>query len=173
MKEIIVIGRGGQGAVTSSQLLAIAAFHDGKKSQAFPSFGVERRGAPTRSFTRISDKEIKIRSQVYEADYVLVLDAGLMDEVDIGNVKGKVIVNSNKKFKDKKMVSVDATKVALEVFDGKPIVNTAILGAFSKITKEISLNSLLKAIEERFEDKGKKIVKLNKEAVKKVYENSR
>lgn len=170
MEEIIIIGRGGQGAVTSSQLLAISAFYDGKKSQAFPAFGVERRGAPTRSFTRISKKDIKLRSQIYNPDYVLVLDSGLMNEIDLKKVKKKVIVNSHKKFQNKKVVSVDATKIALNVF-GKPIVNTAILGAFSKITKEISLNSLLKAMEERFEDKGEKIIKLNKKAVKKVYES--
>jgi pyruvate ferredoxin oxidoreductase gamma subunit len=170
MKEIIILGRGGQGAVTSSQLLAIAAFYDGKKSQAFPAFGVERRGAPTRSFTRINDKEIKLRSQIYNPDYVLILDSGLINEIDLKNVKEKIIINSNKKFQNKKIISVDATKIALDVF-GKPIVNTAILGAFSKITKEISLNSLLKAMEERFEEKGREIIKQNKEAVKKVYES--
>jgi pyruvate ferredoxin oxidoreductase gamma subunit len=170
MKEIIILGRGGQGAVTSSQLLAIAAFYDGKKSQAFPAFGVERRGAPTRSFTRINDKEIKLRSQIYNSDYVLILDSGLINEIDLKNVKEKIIINSNKKFQNKKIISVDATKIALDVF-GKPIVNTAILGAFSKITKEISLNSLLKAMEERFEEKGREIIKQNKEAVKKVYES--
>lgn len=169
MIEIEVLGRGGQGAVTTSQLLAMAAFYDNKKSQAFPAFGVERRGAPTKSFTRISEKEIKIRSQIYEPDYVLILDSGLVNEIDINKVKKLVIVNSNKKFNNKKIVSVDATKIALEVF-GQPIVNTAILGAFSKITKTVSLNSLLKVVEERFSEKGDKLIKQNKEAVKKVYD---
>lgn len=169
MIEIEVLGRGGQGAVTSSQLLAMAAFYDHKKSQAFPAFGVERRGAPTKSFTRISDKPINLRSQIYEPDYVLILDSGLVNEIDINKVKKLIIVNSNKSFSNKKIVSVDATKIALEVF-GQPIVNTAILGAFSKITKTVSLNSLLKVVEERFSEKGDKLIKQNKEAVKKVYD---
>lgn len=169
MKEIVILGRGGQGAVTSSQLLAIAAFYDGKKSQAFPAFGAERRGAPTRSFTRISDKDIKIRSQVYNPDYVLILDSGLINEIDLSKVKKKIIINSNKKFQNKKIISIDATKIAFEIFK-KPIVNTAMLGAFSKITGEVSLSSLLKAIDERFEGKNDKITDLNKKAVKKVYE---
>ena len=68
MKEVIVYGRGGQGAVTASQLLAISAFIDGKHSQGFPSFGVERRGAPVTAFARIDDKPINIRSHIYKAD---------------------------------------------------------------------------------------------------------
>lgn len=170
MIEVEVLGRGGQGAVTTSQLLAIGAFYDKKKSQAFPAFGVERRGAPTKSFTRIDSKEIKLRSQMYEPDYVLILDAGLIDEIDVDKVKKKVIINSHKSFNNKKIISVDATKVALEIF-GKPIVNTAILGAFSKITKEVSLSSLLKAVEERFEGKDKRLIDQNKQAVKKVYDS--
>jgi len=73
-KEIRVHGRGGQGAVSTGQILAIAAFHDGKESQTFPKFGVERAGAPVEAFVRISDKKINIRSQVYEPQVVIVLE---------------------------------------------------------------------------------------------------
>ena len=100
MREITVHGRGGQGAVTAAQLLAIAAFHDKKQSQAFPSFGVERRGAPVEAYCRISDEKINIRSHVYVSDHVLVLDASLLDVVDVkkGLKKGgTLIINTKKK----------------------------------------------------------------------------
>jgi len=97
MKEIRIHGRGGQGSVTAAELLAIAAFEDGMYSQAFPSFGVERRGAPVMAFVRLSDKKIRLRSQVYEPDYVIVQDATLIEAVDVaGGLKadGMIIVNT-------------------------------------------------------------------------------
>lgn len=83
MIEIRFHGRGGQGAVTAAEILAKAAFKDGKYSQAFPFFGVERRGAPVMAFTRIDDKPIDLRYQIYNPDYVLVLDDGLLNVVDV------------------------------------------------------------------------------------------
>ncbi len=77
MKEIVVIGRGGQGAVTSTQVLAVAAFNDGKQCQSFPNFGIERMGAPVKSYCRIDDKPIQLREQVYNADYAIILDPTL------------------------------------------------------------------------------------------------
>ena len=82
MKELRIHGRGGQGSVTAAELLAIAAFRDKKFSQAFPAFGAERRGAPVMAFLRVDDKPIKIRSKVYEPDYVVVQDATLIGVVD-------------------------------------------------------------------------------------------
>jgi len=79
MKEIRIHGRGGQGSVTAAELLAVAAFADGKFSQAFPAFGVERRGAPVQAFTRMDDTPIRLRSQVYEPDYVIVQDPTLIE----------------------------------------------------------------------------------------------
>jgi len=99
VKEIRIHGRGGQGSVTAAELLAVAAFEDGKYSQAFPFFGVERRGAPVTAFTRLSDKKIRLRSQIYEPDYVIVQDATLVSAVDVtAGLKpdGIVIVNSEK-----------------------------------------------------------------------------
>ncbi|MCL2115309.1 MAG: pyruvate synthase subunit PorC [Methanobrevibacter sp.] len=157
MIEIRFHGRGGQGAVTAAEILAKAAFEDGKYSQAFPFFGVERRGAPVMAFTRIDDKPIKVRYQVQSPDYVVVLDDGLLEVVDVfSGIKetGKVIINTNKEVgTDKKEVyAIDATGIALENL-GVPIVNTVMLGSFSKKSGEVSLDSILKVIGETFPGK--------------------
>ena len=156
MIEIRFHGRGGQGAVTAAEILAKAAFEDGKYAQAFPHFGVERRGAPVMAFTRIDDKPIRIRYQIYEPDYVVVLDDGLMDVVDVFSglhVNGSVIVNTNKEKAAKDNVSnIDATGIALNKL-GVPIVNTVMLGAFSKESGEVSLDSIIKVIGETFPSK--------------------
>jgi len=172
MIEIRIHGRGGQGAVTTSQLLAVAAFHDGKQCQAFPNFGVERRGAPTTAFARIDDKPINLRSHVYDPDIVIILDPSLLQAVDVTEglkEDGVIIINTSKKpeeFKLKaKVHCIDATKIALEIFK-RPIVNTAILGGFAKITKLVTVESLCKAVDQKY--KGK-IAELNKEIIKKVY----
>ncbi len=165
MKEIRFHGRGGQGAVTAAELLAVAAFYDGKYSQAFPFFGVERRGAPVAAFARIDEKYIRIRSQIYEPDYIVVQDASLLDSVNVAEglkPNGKVIINTEKtaaEIKPKlglqneaKIYTINATKVALDVL-GVHIVNTAMLGAFAGATKEVTLDSIKKAIEKRFPGK--------------------
>jgi len=181
MIEIRIHGRGGQGAVTTGQLIAIAAFDDGKYCQSFPSFGVERSGAPVQAFARISDKEIHLRSEVHTPDIVVVLEPSLIDAVDVTRglkKNGKIIINTNKKPSDINIKgnfeihTIDATSIALEIFK-KPIVNMPILGAFSAITKLVSIESLKKAIEERFSSKGKKIIELNKKAIEEVYKCSK
>ena len=83
MKELRLHGRGGQGVVTAAELIAQAAFADGKYALAFPSFGSERMGAPVQSFVRISETPIRARNQVYEPDYLIVLDATLIGSIDI------------------------------------------------------------------------------------------
>jgi len=182
MVDIRIHGRGGQGAVTTGQIMAIAAFDDGKQSQTFPMFGVERAGAPVQAFARISDEKINIRSQIYHPDVVVVLDSSLLDSVDVTsglNDNGKIIINTNKKPEEIKINgkfdvhTVDATSIAIEIFQ-KPIVNTAMLGAFSKITNDISLKSLVKAIDDIFlKTKGKKIAELNKKAITAVYNQTK
>jgi pyruvate ferredoxin oxidoreductase gamma subunit len=160
MIEIRFHGRGGQGAVTAAKILAKAAFEDGKYSQAFPFFGVERRGAPVMAFTRIDDKPIQIRYQVQNPDYVIVLDEGLLDVVDVfSGIKddGKAIINTNKEeklkeYSNKEVYSIDATGIALENL-GVPIVNTIMLGAFSKKSGKVSLDSIIKVIKETFPGK--------------------
>ncbi len=174
MKEVRIHGRGGQGSVTAAELLAIAAFEDGRYSQAFPFFGVERRGAPVTAFTRLSDKKIRLRSQIYEPDYVIVQDATLIAAVDVtAGLKpgGIVIVNSEKSADDvgiDKQIDVrtiDATGIALEII-GRPIVNTTLLGAFAGATGEISMESIKKSVLARFPGK---VGELNVQAAEKAY----
>ncbi len=175
LREIRIHGRGGQGAVTSSQVLAIAAFHDGKFCQAFPNFGIERAGAPVESYVRIDEKPINVRQQVYEPDYVIVLDSALLGLVNVAagiKKNGLIIINSAKSEKELmqktggnfSIRSINITKIALQVI-GKPFVNIASLGAFCALTKQVSLNALNKAIEQHFALTGKKAVaELNKKA---------
>jgi len=156
--EIRFHGRGGQGAVVASNMLADAAFREGKHVQAFPFFGVERRGAPVSSFTRINDTPIKIRSQVYTPDYVIVLDSTLIDIIDVTSGlkrNGIIIINTDKKPSDFnlsfKVATIDATSIALDNKLGSkmaPIVNTSILGAFAKVSGIVSLESIILAIKE-------------------------
>jgi len=179
MIEIRIHGRGGQGAVTTSQILAIAAFYDGKESQAFPNFGVERTGAPVEAFCRIDTAKINLRSQVYQPDVVIVLDASLVQAIDVTKglkQGGAIILNTNKRASELglglsgNVHVVDATSIATEIF-GKPIVNTAVLGAFAAVTRVVSLDSLLRAIDDQFlQSKGQKVADLNKQAIQKVFE---
>jgi len=171
MIEVKCVGRGGQGAVTFAQLLSVGAFYEGYYVQAMPMFGVERRGAPSMSFTRISKKPILIRSQIYEPDYVVVLDAGLLCVKGmLSGLKqdGVVIVNAREEQRiEAKSCFIDATSIALREF-GKDIVNTAMLGAFAAYTKLVSLENLYKAVDERFRDKD--VRKKNKKVIKLTYE---
>jgi pyruvate ferredoxin oxidoreductase gamma subunit/2-oxoisovalerate ferredoxin oxidoreductase gamma subunit len=157
MIEIKFWGRGGQGAVTATELLAVAASMGGKYAQAFPFFGVERRGAPVKSFCMIDDKPIRIHQYVYNPKYVVILDASLIGRPDIleGFKKdGIVVVNTEKqknqlKLKVKNLFVVDATSIAIKNI-GVPIVNTAMLGAFIKATNLVPLDAIKEAIKERF-----------------------
>ena len=164
--EIRIHGRGGQGAVTTAELLAIAFFHDGKYAQAFPSFGVERRGSPSTSFVRMSNKPIELREQIYEPDYAIIFDPSLIELVNAAKgVKKKIIVNTDKPINA--CYTEDVTKKAIEIF-GKPIINTLILGTFAGFTKIVSLASLEKAVEQRFKGKDK-IIEQNKRAIREAY----
>jgi pyruvate ferredoxin oxidoreductase gamma subunit len=175
LKEIRIHGRGGQGSVTAAELIAVAAFIDKRYSQAFPAFGVERRGAPVMAFTRIADKPIRVRSQVYEPDYVIVQDVTLLDVVNVASglkPSGKIIINTDRAKESlnldtkAEVITIDATKIAMETLK-RPIVNTTMLGAFCGATKEVSLESINEAILERFSgDLGKK----NLLAIKTAYE---
>jgi 2-oxoacid:acceptor oxidoreductase gamma subunit (pyruvate/2-ketoisovalerate family) len=157
LKEIRIHGRGGQGSVTAAQLLAHAAFLEGKWVQAFPYFGAERRGAPVKAFARISDESILLHSQIYNPDYIIVLDPHLYKLVDVteGLKKdGIIVMNSTQKpeemrIENSRIATVDATGIALKLnllVAGLPVVNTPILGAFAKATGEVKLESVLKAI---------------------------
>jgi len=148
--------------VTAAELLAHAAFMEGKWVQAIPFFGAERRGAPVKAFARVSDKPIWIRSQVYNPDYVMVLDPTLLEVINVteGLKKdGIIIINTTKKPKELniqgyRVATVDATGIALELellVAGLPVLNTSMLGAFAKATEEVKLESVMKVIEERWQ----------------------
>jgi pyruvate ferredoxin oxidoreductase gamma subunit len=169
-------GRGGQGVVIGAELLAKAALLDGKWSQAFPFFGAERRGAPVKAFTRISDCEILSRSQIYDPDYVVVFDSKLLKTANILDGlqrDGMVIVNTKEKpdlcFR---VATVNATDIALKLdllVAGLPVVNTAMLGAIAKVTGEISIDSIFKAILDEWPGRAGKA---NLAAVKLAYKNT-
>ncbi|MBP8980935.1 MAG: pyruvate ferredoxin oxidoreductase subunit gamma [Syntrophobacterales bacterium] len=177
MIEIRWHGRGGQGAVTSVELLALAAIEEGKYAQGFPAFGPERRGAPVMAYNRVSEKPIKIRSGIYNPDVVVVLDpslVGLVNVTDGLKPDGLLIINTSKsapvireqlKYKGK-LATVDATHIAREEL-GVPIANTTMLGAVMKATKVLKLESLNEPIEERFG----KIAYKNKNALKRAFED--
>ncbi|MFW9906992.1 MAG: pyruvate ferredoxin oxidoreductase subunit gamma [Candidatus Thorarchaeota archaeon] len=165
MIEIRWHGRGGQGGVTSAELLAKAAYYDGFKGvQAFPYFGAERRGAPVKAFTRISDREINVRSQIYEPNIVAVLDPGIVDLIDPAEgiqEDGIIIINTTKKPSDfhygsAKVWTYDGTGIALRyglLVAGLPVVNTTMLGAFAKATSLVKLDTVQRVIQERWPGK--------------------
>ena len=160
MFEIRFHGRGGQGVVLASIVLASAFFKEGKFVQAFPSFGAERRGAPVIAYTRISDREIIARFSIYHPDCVIILDPSLTKQGGItsGLEEGHwIIMNSDKNPDDYPSLStyhvatVDANSIARRYGLGSPsmpIINTTILGAFPKVIEKVTLDSVLDAIRE-------------------------
>ena len=172
-------GRGGQGAVTSAELLARAAISEGKYAQAFPSFGPERRGAPVLSFVRISAKEpIRIRAEITQPDVVVVLDPGLLGIVNITSglkADGMVVINTKKSAEQIKqdfginssLATVDATKIARELL-GVPITNTTMVGALIKATDVVGLESVVEPLRHRFG----RLAEKNIDAMKRAYEDT-
>lgn len=172
MTEIRLHGRGGQGVVTGAEIIAIAAFHDKKYSQAFPYFGVERSGAPIESYARIDGSFINLREQVKEPAIVIIQDASLLETVDVlKGLKdnGIILINTGKDLKEVfkkignmkqegslrvkgrnfKVIKIDGTSISLKIL-GKPIVNTLMAFALAKETGIISVNSVKKALKEKF-----------------------
>jgi 2-oxoacid:acceptor oxidoreductase gamma subunit (pyruvate/2-ketoisovalerate family) len=158
MISIRVHGRGGQGAVVASKLLASAFFREGWQVQAFPSFGAERSGAPVMAFLRVDRQRIDTRYQVYEPDHVIVLDPVLLQTVNVTaglRDGGWVVVNTSNPPESLgvsaafKLATCDATGIALAHGLGSrttPIVNTAMAGAFAAATSLVGLESVLEAI---------------------------
>lgn len=160
MLEIRIHGRGGQGAVTSAELVAMAAIEEGKYAQAFPSFGPERRGAPVTAFLRVDDKPIRLREKVYEPDVVVVLDPTVIEiaKVDDGLKKDGILVLNVGMSPDEarkqygfshRIAAVDASHIALETL-GLPITNTVMLGALVKATGLIQRDSIEGPLTHRF-----------------------
>ncbi|MEK7203373.1 MAG: 2-oxoacid:acceptor oxidoreductase family protein [Patescibacteria group bacterium] len=174
MIQIRIHGRGGQGVVTAAELIAIATFKSNKQSQAFPSFGVERAGAPVESYVRIDSQAIKTHEQIYRPDILIVQDPSLLNNDNLTRGLGpktKIIINTTKdkstlklKLPQANIYTIDATKIALDIL-GKNIVNTVILGAVAKFTGLIDLDSLKEAIREKFFGKGEELIAKNIKAV--------
>jgi pyruvate ferredoxin oxidoreductase gamma subunit len=177
--EIRWHGRGGQGAVTSAELVAQAAISEGKYAQAFPSFGPERRGAPVSAFVRIDSREpIRIRAEIAQPDIVVVLDPGLLSIVNVTSglkEKGMLVINTKKSFKEIaaqfrtkcKMAKVDATGIAREIL-GVPITNTTMVGALIRATGVVGLESLVEPLKHRFG----RLAERNINAMRKAYDET-
>jgi len=160
MIEIRIHGRGGQGAVVASQILATALFKEGKCVQSFPAFGVERRGAPVTAFTRVDESAIRLRCEIYQPDHLMVLDPTLIEAVNITSglkEQGWIVINSDKSPADihlpptYRVATVDANAIAVKFKLGtrtSPIVNTAILGAFARATHIVSIGAIVEAVKE-------------------------
>ncbi|MBC7341152.1 MAG: pyruvate ferredoxin oxidoreductase subunit gamma [Clostridia bacterium] len=181
MIEIRIHGRGGQGSVVTAEMLAIAAFKAGRYSQAFPYLGGggERRGAPVQAFCRIDDKPIQLKCQIKTPDYLIVQDVSLFEVVDIFEglkAGGTVLINSTKSAeelgiatKQFKIYHFPATQVALETLK-RPVMNTAMLGAFAALTGLADPDSLRYAIRRKFPDE---IGSRNVLAMEKAFELAR
>ena len=160
MIEIRFHGRGGQGAVTSAELAALAAIEQGKFAQAFPSFGPERRGAPVMAYVRVSDTRIRTREKIFTPDIVLVLDPSLLRIVDVAaglKAEGLVVLNTKKSAAEvrqetgitARLALVDASRIAMEVMR-IPITNTTMLGALLKASQLMSIEALGPVVQQRF-----------------------
>jgi pyruvate ferredoxin oxidoreductase gamma subunit len=164
MLEIRWHGRGGQGAVTASKVLAESAMALGKYIQAFPEYGSERQGAPIKSFTRISDQKIRYHSQIKNPDVVLLLDPTLLGVVDITEGlgdEGILIINTTDepaairkklKLKGRKVYTIDATGISIRHL-GKSIPNTPMIGAIVGITKMLDPKAVAEDFRKKFQDK--------------------
>ncbi|UCE27698.1 MAG: 2-oxoacid:acceptor oxidoreductase family protein [Candidatus Coatesbacteria bacterium] len=178
MIEIRFHGRGGQGAALASSIIAEAFFREGKEVQSFPMFGVERRGAPVAAYIRVDDKPIRVKCEIEEPNYVLVLDPTLTEAVDVtAGVKpgGTIIVNTPKEPADAgldgdfEVVTVDGSSIAVENGLGSrlaPIVNTTMLGALAAGSGVVGIDAVADAISTYFpKDDGK-----NANAARRAYE---
>jgi pyruvate ferredoxin oxidoreductase gamma subunit len=162
--EVRIHGRGGQGVVTAAEILAVAAFEEGRFAQAFPSFGSERTGAPVVSYCRLDEREIRTREPVVAPDALIVLDPTLVHQVDLFaglSETGFVLVNSTRtfdelglgalfeRFRHDRLLTVPATEIA-QRHTGRPVPNAVLLGGFAAMTSEVSIEAVTKAILDRF-----------------------
>jgi len=178
MIEVRWHGRGGQGCWTAARLLGLAAAKfEGKYALAFPAFGPERRGAPVLGFTRIDDQKIHDRSEVRSCDYIVVLDETLIGEDTFTGLKknGIIIINAvsleeyEKYLQGFKAVSFDATSMALKIL-GRPITNTAMLGALLAVSDIVNIDSANRAIREEMKES---IQEKNIQVIKLAYDTVR
>jgi pyruvate ferredoxin oxidoreductase gamma subunit len=174
VKEIRIHARAGQGAITTAALLGYAYFLKGMYPCAFPNFGAARMGAPMNAFVRVDTKPVRLRSQIYEPDYVIVVDATLMrgfncfsglKENGVAIINEKEGANVPKVKTKQKIFVIPATDIAMKTI-GRPLGNTALIGAFAVATGELDLDTLLEVIKKRFSGKAQEG---NIEAVKQGY----
>ena len=180
MIEVRFHGRGGQGAVVASKVLAVAFFHERYHVQSFPSFGVERRGAPIQAFLRIDQEPVRLRTNIYEPDHIVVLDPTLIGAIDVTlglKRKGWIIINTTRSprefpsLKNFRLATVDATSIAIRNGLGSrtnPIVNTSILGAFARATSLVGIDSVVLAIREEVPAKRGENARAAREAYREV-----
>lgn len=181
MFQVRIHGRGGQGVVTAAEMLSVAAFDEGRHAQAFPSFGSERTGAPVVAFCRIDDREIRLREPIMEPDALIIQDPTLLHQVDcFAGLKpdGYILINTTKTFDQLglgdflrgrpagRLCTVPATELALKHV-GRPVPNVPLLGGFAAVAGVLKLESVLKAIEERF---AGRVAAGNIAAAKEAYE---
>lgn len=180
--EIRWHGRGGQGTKTASLLLAEAAFNTGKYIQGFPEYGPERMGAPITAYNRISDNKIRIHSNIYEPDYVVVVDESLIKDVDVAaglKKDGAILVNTQKepaevkeqlKGFEGKVYTVDAMTISIESL-GKYFPNTPMLGAIVKVSGVMTEEEFIASMEESFKHKfasKPEVIEGNMKAIKRA-----
>lgn len=164
MFQVRIHGRGGQGVVTAAEVLSVAAFLDGHWSQAFPSFGSERTGAPVVSYCRISDTEIRTREPVLAPDALIIQDPTLVHLAELFFGLGPdtfILVNTARRFDELglarqtstlrpgRLLTVPATELAV-AHTGRPVPNTVMLGAFAALSHVVSMEAVSGAIQQRF-----------------------
>jgi pyruvate ferredoxin oxidoreductase gamma subunit len=164
MFQIRIHGRGGQGVVSGAELLSVAAFHEGRHAQAFPSFGSERMGAPVMAFCRIDDKPIRLREPVLDPDALIIQDSTLLHQVDLFNgvqAGACILINSTRDVEamglagfargvqNYRFFPIPATDLARKHV-GRAVPNVPLLAAFAAVTGVIGLESLVRAINEKF-----------------------
>lgn len=184
LTEIRWHGRGGQGAKTAALLLADVAFNIGKYVQGFPEYGPERMGAPITAYDRISDTPIRVHSNIYEPDFVVVVDETLLHSVDVTkglSKDGAILVNTSQKKEDiipylngyeGKVYTIDARKISVETL-GKYFPNTPMLAGIVKISKVMEPEEFLKQMEESLKHKFAKkpeVLEGNMNALKRALE---
>jgi pyruvate ferredoxin oxidoreductase gamma subunit len=181
MLQIRIHGRGGQGVVTAAEMLAVAAFEQGRHAQAFPSFGSERTGAPVVAFCRIDDQEIRLREPIQAPDVLIVQDPTLLHQVDVFQgllPEGYVLINTRRNFDElglseitrryrrERLITVPATEIALKHL-GRPLPNAVLLGGFAALSGLVSLQAVTHAIRDTF---GGKVADANAAAAAEAFE---
>ena len=186
MIEIIFHGRGGQGAKVAAEIVAQAAVSEGKFVQAFPSFGPERSGAPTKTYVRISECEIRTHEPIVDPDVVVVLDETILDSEKVTDNLDKnefLIINSKnsaetirEKLKTRgenfegKIYPIDANEISMQIV-GQPRPNTVILGKFVQVTEAVTLEGVLNEFKKIFSAKvGPEATEKNIQAIEKAYD---